>query len=220
MAELVLLDNDIVLKSCAYGSAVDLIDLAARHNRRLAMLRVAQYAVGRRIQRARDVRDVEGLSGQWAALLPSVLSIEPTQAEIEFAAELEEQAINLSLELDAGESQLFAVLVFRASPLLLTGDKRAIAALEAIGRSLPEERVACLEQFIYSLLDIIGLTNLRTRICREPQVDRSLTISFSCHVDKVSERSVRQGLESYISSVRKSAPTVLLKTAAISAIVS
>lgn len=221
MAELVLVDNDIVLKSCAYASAAELVGLAVRHKRQLAMLRVAQYTVDRRIRRARGVQDVERLRAQWAALLPFVMSVEPTQAEIEFAAELEEQALRLSVELDGGESQLFAILVFRVSPLLLTGDKRAIAALEAIDHSLPAERVACLEQLIYTLLDIVGFNDLRTRICREPQIDRSLSISFSCHADQdtVSEPSVREGLESYIGSIRKSAPTILLRSAAILAIV-
>jgi hypothetical protein len=64
--------------------------------------------------------------------LASVELIEPTVEESTLAAEFESLALAAALPLDAGESQLCAVLVSRNLPLLVTGDKRAITALESL----------------------------------------------------------------------------------------
>jgi len=222
MYELILIDNDIALKVCAYDCAQELMSLEFDKNHKLAMLRVAQYAVDRRVKRARGVQNGAVLQAQWDFLSASVQWIEPSAEEIGFAADLEEQAIKLSLELDGGESQLFAILVYRLSPLLITGDKRAIHALELIGHFLPKERVACLEQVICTFLGRIGRETLRKRICREPDVDRSLSIVFACRSqrDTNSDSSIEEGLMSYISSVQKSAPTILVRATDLSTIVS
>ncbi len=213
MNELILVDNDVALKLCAYASAEDLIELASFKNRTLAMLPVARHTVDRRVQRARGIKDPGSLQSQWDIFSAKIDWIEPTTEEISFAAELEEQAITLSVELDGGESQLFAILVFRLSPWMLTGDKRAIVALETIGRAFPSERVACLEQVVFTLLRKLGTTALRTKICAEPNVDRALSIAFACHSKPrpVSDASIEAGLISYVDYIRKSAPLILIR---------
>lgn len=222
MHELILVDNDVALKVCAYASATDLIDLGSATDHSLAMLRVARFAIDRRVQRPRRVRDLENLQSQWAILSAAINWIEPTTAEVEFAAELEESAMNLNVDLDGGESQLFAILVFRLSPLLLTGDKRAIVAIETIGQLLPSGRVACLEQVIFTFLQKIGADVLRERICGEPDVDRSLSIAFACHSksNPVSASSIEEGLASYVASVQRSAPSITVRTNDLSAVIS
>lgn len=222
MHELILVDNDVALKLCAYASAMNLIDLASATNHSLAMLRVAYFTIDRRVQRARRIRDAGRLRTQWTALSAAINWIEPTTEEVEFAAELEERAMNLNVELDGGESQLFAILVYRLSPLLLTGDKRAIVAIETIGQFLPAGRVACLEQVIFTVLQKIGVEVLRGRICGEPDVDRSLSIAFACHSkpDPVPVTSIEEGLTSYVASVQRSAPSIIVRTTDLSAVVS
>jgi hypothetical protein len=222
MHKLILVDNDIALKLCAYACARDLVDLGSAKDHSLAMLRVARYAIDRRVQRGRGVQDVGNLRRQWSVLSAAIDWIEPTADEIEFAAELEERALSSNVELDGGESQLFAILIYRVSPLLLTGDKRAIFALESIGHPLPIERVACLEQVIFTLLQKIGADALRKRICHEPGVDRSLSIAFVCHSQPgpASDVSIEEGLTSYVISVQRSAPTILVRTTDLSSIVS
>ncbi|MCG5478634.1 hypothetical protein [Sinorhizobium alkalisoli] len=221
MRDLILVDNDIALKLCAYSCAQELMWFGSGRNRTLAMLRLAQYTVGRRVHRARGIQDSASLQTQWGVLAAAVLWVEPTEEEIMFAAELEEQAMMLSLELDAGESQLFAILVHRMSPLLITGDKRAINALERIAHCLPSERVACLEQIVFTLLQILGTEILRKRICGEPGVDRSLSIAFACNSasNPATEQTIKEGLTSYVVSVQKSAPTILIRTTDLSAVV-
>ncbi|WP_158665408.1 hypothetical protein [Sinorhizobium fredii] len=217
-----MVDNDVALKVCAYASATDLIDLGSAPNHSLAMLRVARFTIDRRVQRARYVRDPEKLQSQWTILSAAINWIEPTTEEVEFAAELEESAMNLNVDLDGGESQLFAILVSRLSPLLLTGDKRAIVAIETIGQLLPAGRVACLEQVISTVLQKIGVDVLRERICSEPDVDRSLSIAFACHSNSylVSVTSIEEGLASYVASVQRSAPSIIVPTTDLSAVVS
>jgi hypothetical protein len=61
--------------------------------------------------------------------------IEPTESEIELAADLEKTARQLGGAFDVGEAQLFAVLLTRGSPALVTGDKRAISAASALRRA-------------------------------------------------------------------------------------
>lgn len=66
--------------------------------------------------------------------------------------EFEEQAFAKAFEFDTGESQLVAILLTRNFPLLLTGHKRAIAALAGIGLNDVNGRIACLEQLVSLLL--------------------------------------------------------------------
>jgi len=222
MSEPILVDNDVALKLCAYSCAKELVDLVKSKDKSLAMLGVARYSIGRRVQRARNIYNPDALKHQWAMLSESLIWIEPTTEEIAFAAELEQQAIEMNVELDGGESQLFAILVYRLSPLLLTGDKRAIAALEMIGQAFPTEKVACLEQIVYTLLKTVGAATLQSRICCEPAVDRSICLAFGCNTkaDPVSVSSIETGLMSYIGSVRASAPQILTQANDLSAIVS
>ncbi|WP_210258765.1 hypothetical protein [Rhizobium sp. WYCCWR 11152] len=217
-----MVDNDIALKLCAYASARDLVDLGSARDHSLTMLRVARYAIDRRVQKGRGIRDVDNLRREWSVLSAAVDWIEPTSEEIEFAAELEQRALSSNVELDGGESQLFAILIYRMSPLLLTGDKRAIVALESIGHPLPTERVACLEQVIFTLFQRIGADTLRKRICNEPAVDRSLSISFACYSRSrpTSDVSIEEGLTSYVVSLQRSAPTILIRGTDLSSVVS
>lgn len=222
MSEHILVDNDVALKLCAYSCAEDLVGLFKAKQMSLAMLGVARHSIGRRVKRARNICNPSMLSQQWSLLSSRVIWIEPTDEEIAFAADLEQQALEMNVELDGGESQLFAILVNRLSPLLITGDKRAIAALEVIGQLLPYERVACLEQVFYTLLKTLGAAALQSRVCSEPSVDRTLSIAFACHskAEPISASSIETGLMSYVGSVRKSAPLILTQANDLSAVVS
>ncbi len=222
MSEPVLVDNDVALKLCAYSCTEDLVGFFKAKQMSLAMLGVARYSINRRVTRARNICNPGVLSEQWQLLSDLIIWIEPTDEEIEFAADLEQRAMEMNVELDGGESQLFAILVNRLSPLMITGDKRAIAALEIIGQLFPAERVACLEQVFYTLLKTLGAATLQFRICSEPAVDRSLSIAFACHrkTEPVSAASIEKGLMSYVGSVRRSAPLILTQANDLSTVVS
>ena len=125
-------------------------------------------------------------------------------------AAAQEKALNL----DAGESQLVAILVTRCLPCMVTGDKRAIASLEDLLDSdarlaAMSGKIRCLEQLIASALVAMEGEQMRRAICAEPAVDKTLSICFSCSSATVDFASVVEGLESYIVDIRARAPRVL-----------
>jgi hypothetical protein len=145
--------------------------------------------------------------------LGDALSIEPTDEEIEFAAFLETAAQQQQLAFDTGESLLVAVCVMRGG-ILVTGDKRAIAALEELLPRTPEleplhGRVGCLEQAIGTIANHQGELPTRAAICAVPVADRALWLSMECSRPPAYYSS--DGLHSYVDSVRRAAPTLLVE---------
>jgi hypothetical protein len=156
-------------------------------------------------------------------LLAAVSVLEPDDKEVLLAADLQELAQTLSLPLDPGESILLAILVLRPIALLVTGDKRAIAAAESVleQRSLSataEGKVACLEQLVTELLRSMEPEALRASICADLGADKALTICFSCGSDVFSGANALAGLSSYVREVRAAAPTLLVRSDDLSAL--
>lgn len=208
----VLIDNDVVLKSSCYGIDEPFLDMMDAAEARPLVLAVARYVIEGRIGRDRSLVDRERARASFRRSIGRLLEVEPSAAELAMAAEFEAVAQKQNLELDGGESQLLAMLIQRKLPLLLTGDKRAIVAIECIaGDTLPRPSIACLEQVMTTLLDRIGLTALRERVCSEPAVDRALATCFACRSIVVEANSVEEGLRSYVGHLRKSSSRTLLK---------
>ena len=140
--------------------------------------------------------------------------LEPTIDEVNLASAIEEAAMLQGLDLDSGESQLCAIAIFRNSPLLLTGDKRAIASAEKLKGSIDEltslaGRLVCLEQAIMGVVRRIGIDAARIRICAEAAIDKGLSICFECHALADGRPLELTGLLSYIRDVRRRAPMLL-----------
>ena len=115
-----------------------------------------------------------------------------------------------------GESQLCAILILREVPVLLTGDKQAITAMEELLDAHDKlksvcGRIRCLEQLMARLVEKAGaeIKPLREAICGEPTVDKAMTYSFSCSSESVAIESVVEGLNSYASAVRQSAVRIM-----------
>lgn len=177
------------------------------------VLGAARFVVRNRIHRA-QVPQPDVRVAAFEAFLASVESLEPTDEEIALAAELEEVAARHVLELDAGESQLVAVLQLRLLSKVITGDKRAIAAtsgLLAAGAPIGgvKGRLVSLEQLAVSLLVDYGAGALRGAVCAAPSVDRTLTICCSCQSQGVDQSQILDGLSSYIGSLRNQSGAVL-----------
>jgi hypothetical protein len=130
------------------------------------------------------------------------------------AGEFELAALRAGVGLDAGESQLCAVLIKRLVPFLLTGDKRAIRAAEQLLDSADRlaglcGKVRCLEQLVLDTLPRGGETNsLRERICAETEIDKALTICFGCSSGTV-DVDYFAALQSYIADLRRQATRIL-----------
>jgi hypothetical protein len=217
MPEPVLLDNDVVLKVCCFEIGAELISCASMGGMPPAILKVAQYVVRGRIKRS-TLTDREAAERTLREMLDLMGTTEPDEEELQMAAAFESAAQARNLDLDSGESQLLAILTHRDFKLMLTGDKRAIRAIEEIaGEALKSPRIACFEQVMASILQQTDPQELRAKICRERVVDRAIAICFACSSAAVSIASIFDGLRSYTDDLRKVAQRVLLPSDDLSA---
>ncbi len=206
----VLLDNDVIFKLSCYGLHEELENFLNDRGGIPGVLTVALFVLTRHLKRSQRIADRTRAKAKFRRIVLMCQRIEPTPDEIAVALSLEEQAQVEGLQLDAGESQLLAILVSRQVPLLLTGDKRAIAAIERLRIAEDAQgRLACLEQLFHCFLDSENKQDIRDAICRESQVDKSLAICFSCGSGTASRSSIYEGLRSYIKAIRRSSPRVL-----------
>ncbi|MER8475503.1 hypothetical protein [Mesorhizobium sp. M1163] len=220
MTSPVLVDNDVIIKMSCYTLGDELVDCLSIKETPPAILKVASFVVRGRIKKSRSLVNREVAGRHLEALLPRLMTVEPTTAEVDLAATYEAKAQELNLELDSGESQLLAILMVRGLELMLTGDKRAIHAVERIaGADLERPRVACLEQAIATIVQQTDFADIRARICREPAADRAISICFSCASQVSSVSSIVEGLRSYIKLVRAQAPRVLLPANDLSGVI-
>jgi hypothetical protein len=203
-------DNDILIKAACY-------DLAAEFeaSRSLGVLGVAKYVVAGRIDRMPLSGDRSVARAAALGLIARSSALEPSRDELDLAAVIETAAQRRGLELDAGESQLAAMIVHRSIPFLETGDKRAIRGFEVLLDELSDlaplrGRLRCLEQIVARCINGVGPDALARAVCAEPQVDKTLSICFRCFSSPPHAAALdRDGLESYIAALRASAPRAL-----------
>ena len=206
----VLLDNDVLLKLSCYGLQAELERFLGDRSATLGALAVAAFVLTRHVDRLQSINDRDGARGNLQKLLAACRPIEPSEEELGIAIELEERAQLLGLEFDTGESQLISVLISRQAALMVTGDKRAIEAMQHM--KLPSDvhgRIGCLEQLILCFVVREGAFQVRALICQEVLGDKSLTMCFSCSSPVVSCDAITDGLQSYIGAVRQVARGVL-----------
>lgn len=209
------LDNDVVLKAVRYGAT----ELFWPEPRRLAVLGAAMYVVAGRIKRLKLAKTRPKIDDELTSFLARTELLEPSDDELTRAAELEREAQRRSLPLDAGESQLAAMVVERAIALMTTGDKRALASFEQLLKAASwlealRGRVRSLEQLVLDLArDDEVFETLAQRVCSDPDADTTLRICFSCYEGGHAARdAVEYGLVSYIGALRANAPQILAPT--------
>lgn len=219
MCEGVYIDNDVVLKMCAYLVAEELVQVASMDAVPPAILAIAKFTLRNRVERSRAIKDKAAVKEALELALAKVRHLEPTQEEIEIAADLEQEAAMLGLAFDGGESQLTAMLLKRNGSALVTGDKRAINALAKINPPEIHRRIGCLEQLIASVATQFGVGRVREGVCAERDCDKAITASFACSSSTLSLPELMVGLRSYINFLRKEAGELLLLSDDLSAIV-
>jgi hypothetical protein len=209
-----LVDNDIVFKGACYALLPDVLATVCDQEDPIGVLGAARFVVSKKIQRTPVNKGRDAALANLEEFLRRSLAIEPTEAEQTMAAELELAALNSGVSLDSGESQLCAVLIERVVPWLLTGDKRAICAIERLlnsdGRlAAITGKVKCLEQLVLAgLVDVARANSFREKICAEAHIDKTLSICFSC-ISAAATSDCIEGLKSYIGDLRKQAERVL-----------
>ena len=208
------LDNDVILKGASYGNLVELLAALPGSPYAHGVLGAARFMLPKILAKKPVTRKGDAMT-DLATALATFEVLEPSEDEQRLAAELQFNAQKANLPLDAGEAQLTAMVVRRGLRHLLTGDKRAIGALGAteypdgLGRAELGQRILCLEQAVWALLDSQEATAVRAVICAERDVDTQLRICFSCSSPEVGEASWREGLRSAIEQVRTLCPDLL-----------
>jgi hypothetical protein len=201
-------DNDVLIKGAAY----DLLDATLEaFGGAVGVLGVARFVVSKRIAKHGGIADRAAAEARWKAFLAEVAQLEPTAEELELATSIEAAAVTLNLPLDAGESQLCAITIARALRVVVSGDKRAVGAVEVLLDVVDEldavaGRWVSLEQLVLALADRLEPQDIRAAICGEPGVDRALTISMGCASGLAWSD---EGLRSYIEHLRGVAPRAL-----------
>lgn len=208
----IAVDNDVILKAVGFGLARDFWPLQTG----LGVLGAARYVLAKAVTGENISGEPEELQQALQEFLERTVTLEPTEAEIGFAADLVLLAQTNDLELDTGEAQLSAIVIERSIAFLETGDKRALSALEAeldlesrLAR-LPG-RVRCLEQLVAAaLVDDRALERVRAGVCAEPALDTALSICFACTSNRtLTLHAALEALTSYIGSLRREAPRIL-----------
>lgn len=207
-------DNDLMLKGAAYGLLREMLERFGSGPGAVGVVATARYVVRKRIERlgSSDIR--ARASAEFEVVLSRAEVLEPTESERAFAARLEVCAQESGLALDVGESQLCAIAVSRMVGTLLTGDKRAICAIESLLDTFQElqwlsGRVSCLEQAIDLLVERGDFEFVRGGICSSPDVDTALSICFQCRTGSSNLTQTISGLRSYINHLRATAGRVL-----------
>ena len=206
-----IVDTDVIIKCACYGLLSDVNALLASGGQ-VGVLGATRYVATSRIAKS-PASDPGRAQSSLKAFLATAVALEPTPTELATAVRIEDEAARNGLELDAGESQLLSILLQRALRLLVTGDKRAISAIETLARAdktlqHAAGRLACLEQVILHVAQAMAPGACRAQVCAEPRIDKALTSAFSCHSTVVAGADF-DGLNSYIDDLRRSAPTVL-----------
>jgi hypothetical protein len=208
------IDNDILFKGACYGLLSELIASTCSGAEVIGVLGSARFVVPKKIEKSKLRRNGAAALAIFFEFLHRTEALEPTDDEQNMAADLELAAQRLGVNLDSGESQLCAILVCRVLPWLLTGDKRAIIALERLINADARlisicGKIKCLEQLVHDALTNRDHVAFRNAVCLEPDVDKALAICFSCTGKSVVLANVLEGLQSYIRSLRTEAIRVL-----------
>ncbi len=208
-----LIDTDVLIK-CACYSLLDQIQPPSTGDGETGILGAARFVVRNYLERRGQINDRPAAQRRFEEYLSRVTSLEPTDEELTLASAIEEAGVRLGLDLDVGESQLCAIAVFRVSPFILTGDKRAILGAESLQEEMWElaalrGRIVCLEQALIGITSRIGVLATRLKVCTEPGIDRSLTICFECHSSSTRSDFSTDGLISYVRHLREQASRLL-----------
>lgn len=161
-----------------------------------------RFVIGKKFVGNGNVEASEDLE----AFLNAASELVPSAAELTLAAKFQEVPLPKGLTLDEGESILFSAAVLRSLDSILTGDKRAICCCAHVTKSADEigalkGRVVSLEQFLGTLIELLGQEEVRKRVCSNSTADKTASICFSCGAASLVEGSATQALKSYQSDL-------------------
>lgn len=209
---LILLDNDMAAKATAYSLLEEMSNELLSPPGKFGVLGSLIFVINQsRLRKASDGGEQAHL--RLTRFVASATVIEPSDEETMLAAELEDLARTNRFQFDTGESQLIAVAILRGAPMVCTGDKRAVAALERL--RLLDARIAMLDGKVISLESLVrqissskGHDYVRRRVCASLGTDIAVEICYQCLQEAVSANDIEQCLLGYTRKLRLQAPSI------------
>jgi hypothetical protein len=202
----VLIDNDALLKLARYGlldAALTSLGVQRIDAQVLATARYALLPAKDRLKHCKDKASADELE----EFLACVSRIHPEAADADMLDVLTRQS-----NIDAGEALLLAVAASDTETVVITGDKRALAALCAGETVAPvkgalEGRVISLE-VLFAFLIANEFEKVQVQVRAKLDVDRALSNVFGVST-AASLESVREALWSYIDHLRRATGALL-----------
>ena len=180
MSQPILIDNDALLKLARYGLLDEAVALFECTPTDVRVLATAKYRLLPAKNRLRFCKDEESAARLEAFLKTS----NPLDAGLADPDLLD--VLNAVPNIDAGEALLFAVGANNRDTLIITGDKRSLAALCShdsvadVSKALAG-RVVSIE-VLFSMLAEYQFTLIQERVRGKPDVDMTLNIVFGVTV--------------------------------------
>ncbi len=199
MGRPIFIDNDALLKLAQYGLLEEALRSLNCTPGDVRVLPTARYSLIPQKDRLRRCKD-EASAGRLEAFLMSVGVLDPSAVD----AMLMDELIALP-GVDVGEAQLFAAAATQSAALIVTGDKRALAALcsaptVANAVTALSGRIVAVEM-VFAMLTDGDFSITQSRVRAKPEVDKALTAIFGASAP-ASLDSVREGLRSYQGHLR------------------
>jgi hypothetical protein len=209
----VLLDNDVLSKCAMYSLLDEVAAIFGETLTDIGILGSARFVLTpKRLKSSSDGPDAA--HKRLLDFIGKTQTIEPSEEETALAIVLEKAAIEEDVQLDAGESQLCAVAITRASNWISTGDKRAIKAIETLRSVVTklkalDHKIICLEMLIAALVKDHGHGAIRFKVCGSKGADGALEVCFQCHNSEAEAGEIDKGIKSYVNALRRLAPNAV-----------
>jgi hypothetical protein len=209
MERLILIDNDALLKLARYGLLDEAVALFGCTLANVRVLATAKYVLLPAKNSLLFCEDEESYS-RLELFLKIAKPLDARSADPELL-----DAMSAVQNIDAGEALLLAVGATATGTLVITGDKRSLAALcshEPVAHlaNALAGRVVSME-VLFSYLVEDQFTYVQECVRSKPDVDKALNIAFGVTIPATYE-SVQEALASYINHLRAVTGNLLYTT--------
>ncbi len=199
MGQQILFDNDALLKLARYGLLDEAIALFGCTSADVSVLATAKYYLLPARNRLRFCEDEES-AAKLESFLGASKRLDAQAADPDLL-----DSLTIIENIDAGEALLLAVGATNRDTLVITGDKRSLAALcshDSVVHvsSALAGRVVSMEVLFLYLIEH-HFTHIQECVRSKPDVDTALRMVFGISVDADLD-SVREGLTSYIKHLQ------------------
>lgn len=202
----VFIDNDALLKLASYDlldTVLTMFDIAPGDIRVLATAKYSLLPAKDRLRRCKMEECADRL-GSFLATARKLASDDVDGSMLD--------SLSAKPGIDPGEAMMLAAAASDSDPFVITGDKRALEALQT-GEGLDEVREALAGrvlslELLFSFLVEGNFDQVQERVRKQPGVDKAIANAFGVSAPAGLD-SVRAALDSYVEYLRRSTGTLL-----------